>query len=209
MPFITFEGIDGSGKSSLLDNFASELKSRDLPVEITREPGGSILGRDLRKILLQTTGEKPCPEAELLLYLADRAQHVTKKIMPWLKEGKWVLSDRFIDSSIAFQGAGRKISISDVQLLNTFATGGLLPELTVIVDCPIEISGERLEKRLKEKNTELDRFEKEKSDFHQAVRDEYLKLSKTHSRFFVLDGRKTQKELSQEFLNECLRRKIL
>src|SRR5690242_12362135 len=110
MAFITFEGIDGSGKSSLLKNFAVHLKSLGLTVEMTREPGGSELGRELRTMLLKTSGIPPCPESELLLYEADRAQHVAIHIKPWLEKKAWVLSDRFSDSSAAFQGAGRNIS---------------------------------------------------------------------------------------------------
>src|ERR1700677_727879 len=131
MAFLTFEGIDGSGKSSLLKNFADYLKTLGVPVEITREPGGSELGRELRQILLRTQGTPPCPESELLLYEADRAQHVSLHIKPCLEKKIWVLSDRFSDSSLAFQGAGRHIPIEKVNWLNEFATRGLLPDLTV------------------------------------------------------------------------------
>jgi len=209
MAFFTFEGIDGSGKSSLLKNFADHLKALGLPVEITREPGGSELGRSLREMLLKTTGTPPCPEAELLLYEADRAQHVAVHIRPWLEKKVWVLSDRFGDSSLAFQGAGRKIPQEKVKWLNEFATGGLLPDLTVIVDCPVEVSLARREKREKEANTKPDRFEKETAIFHQAVRDEYLKMAKTHSRFYILDGTKNQKAMLEELLLECKKRKFL
>src|SRR6266404_1401263 len=99
MAFLTFEGIDGSGKSSLMKELANYLRSLGLPVEITREPGGSAMGPELREILLRTQGLAPCPEAELLIYEADRAQHVAMKIRPWLDKKHWVLSDRFYDSS--------------------------------------------------------------------------------------------------------------
>jgi dTMP kinase len=209
MAFFTFEGIDGSGKSSLLKNFADHLKGLGLTVEMTREPGGSELGRELRQILLKTTGVPPCPESELLLYEADRAQHVAQHIKPWLEKKAWVLSDRFGDSSVAFQGAGRHIPVEKVKWLNEFATQGLLPDMTIVVDCPVEESVARREKREREANTRPDRFESEISTFHQAVRNEYLKLAKTHSRFFVLDGTKDQKSLLEDLITECKKRKFL
>jgi dTMP kinase len=209
MAFFTFEGIDGSGKSSLLKNFADHLRGLGLPVEITREPGGSELGRELRQMLLKTTGTPPCPESELLLYEADRAQHVAIHIKPWLEKKTWVLSDRFGDSSLAFQGAGRHIPLEKVRWLNEFATRGLVPDLTVIVDCPVEVSNARREKREKEGGTKPDRFEKEVNTFHQAVRDEYLKMAKTEKRFYVLDGTKDQKAMLEELLAECKKRKLL
>lgn len=209
MPFFTFEGIDGSGKSSLLKKFEDHLKGLGHGVEITREPGGSSLGQSLRKILLEVSDTPPCPQAELLLYEADRAQHVTTKIKPWLKQNKWVLSDRFSDSSVAFQGAGRSLKPDDVKWLNTFATQGLLPDVTVIVDCPVEVSQARRQKREKEEKTQADRFELEKTTFHQAVRDEYLKMAKTHPRFLLLDGTKTLDALLNDLVTECQRRKLL
>ena len=201
MPFLTFEGIDGSGKSSLLKAFTDYLKSRGLPVEITREPGGSNIGPELRNILLRTVGQAPCPQAELLIYEADRAQHVTFKIRPLLEKGVWVISDRFADSSIAFQGAGRHIKKEDVQWLNTFATGGLKPDLTILLDCPVELSQARRKKREGEKKVNADRFEMESQEFHQAVRDSYLALAKNEpDRFVVLDAKKTQEVLLKELI---------
>jgi dTMP kinase len=209
MPFITFEGIDGSGKSSLIKNFAAYLGKLGLAVEITREPGGSDLGRDLRELLLKTTGIPPCPESELLLYEADRAQHVAVKIKPWLAKNIWVLSDRFADSSLAFQGAGRNLKIEDVRWLNDFATQGLKPDVTIIVDCPLEIATQRLKKREADLSSAPDRFEKEKHDFHQRVRDEYLKMAKCESRFFVVEGTKNPDVILTDVVNECKKRKIL
>jgi dTMP kinase len=209
MPFFTFEGIDGSGKSHLIKSFAEHLKSRRLTVEITREPGGSELGQELRQMILRTGGTPPCPEAELLLYEADRAQHVATKIRPWLEKNVWVLSDRFGDSSVAFQGAGRHISKDKVSWLNEFATKGLVPDLTVIVDCPVEISTERRKKRELQDHTKPDRMEQEREAFHQAVRDEYLKMAKGEKRFFVLDGTQSPEALLKQLISECEKRKIL
>ena len=209
MPFITFEGIDGSGKSSLIKNFASYLDKNGLAVEVTREPGGSDLGRDLRELLLKTTGVPPCPETELLLYEADRAQHVATKIKPWLEKDIWVLSDRFADSSLAFQGAGRNLKIEDVKWLNDFATQGFKPLMTIVVDCAVEIAAQRLKKREADLSSPPDRFEKEKHDFHQRVRDQYLKMAKGDPRFFVADGTRTPELILDNVIAECKKRGVL
>ncbi len=204
MPFISFEGIDGSGKSSLLENFKIHLKGLGLPVETTKEPGGTQLGKDLRNILLRTNGEAPCPRAELLIYEADRAQHVEVIIKPLLQKGFWILSDRYADSSLAFQGAGRKLDKEKVVWLNSFATSGLVPDLTVLLDCTVEVAETRRASR------EDDRMESEKLEFHQMVRDEYLTLAKHEpKRFLVLDAMKTPKQLFEELLQEVKNRKIL
>lgn len=210
MPFLTFEGIDGSGKSSLLKSFAQHLKDKGLNVEITREPGGSPLGRELREILLRTKGTPPCPQAELLIYEADRAQHVTTVIKPWLAKNAWVLSDRFADSSLAFQGAGRHIPKTDVEWLNKFATGGLSPQMTVLLDCPVEVSDARRKQREQNKNQKADRFENEKREFHEAIRQEFLSLAREHGdRYFVLDAQKTPVELLEGLVKECHKRGLL
>lgn len=206
MPLITFEGIDGSGKSSLMQLLAEHLRGLGESVETTREPGGTPLGQELREILLRTKGEAPCPEAELLIYEADRAHHVQTKIKPLLEKGTWVLSDRFFDSSTAFQGAGRKLKISDVDWLNKFAAQGIVPQLTVLVDCPVDVASDRSQKR-----GAKDRFEVEATHFHKSVRDEFLKLAQTHkSRFFTLSSLgKAPGELLPLLLDEIKRRGLL
>ena len=189
MPFITFEGIDGSGKSSILRLLSERLRALGHKVETTQEPGGTVLGRELREILLRTSGTPPCPETELLIYEADRAQHVKTKIKPLLKDGVWVFSDRYYDSSLAFQGAGRNIKKSDVAWLNEFASMGLKPDMTVLVDCTVGVGKSRMA------NRELDRFELEKKEFHEKVRAEYLLIAAAESkRFFVLNSEKTSPE---------------
>ncbi|MDZ4676160.1 MAG: dTMP kinase [Oligoflexia bacterium] len=204
MPFVTFEGIDGSGKSTLLKLFAQHLKQLGLPVEITREPGGSDLGRELREILLRPEGVPPCPEAELLIYEADRAQHVATKIRPWLDQNIWVLSDRFYDSSLAFQGAGRKLKTEDVIWLNQFATKGLKPALTVLTDCSVDVSQKRRQAR------KADRFENEKTQFHETVRQEFLAIAKKDpERFFIINSEKAPNELLQMLLTEVKKRGLL
>ncbi|MCC6278572.1 MAG: dTMP kinase [Oligoflexia bacterium] len=204
MPFVTFEGIDGCGKSTLLESLGQHLLGQGLTVQKTREPGGSELGKDLRQILLRTSGEPPCPEAELLIYEADRAQHVQTKIRPWLESGAWVLSDRFFDSSTAFQGAGRKIAQEHVTWLNQFATGSLKPDCTVLIDVPVEVSQQR------RKNRRHDRLENEDNTFHESVRRAYLELSKREpKRFFVLDGTKSPQHLTTLLIEELKSRGLL
>lgn len=206
MPFITFEGIDGSGKSSLIGLLAEALRAKGLKVETTQEPGGTVLGKELREMLLRTTGAAPCPETELLIYEADRAQHVQTKILPLLKQDYWVLSDRFYDSSTAFQGAGRKIKKSVVEWLNKFAAQGLKPDVTVLVDCDVEVGQARMAGR-----GEADRFEQEKADFHQRVRKEYLAIAKKEKkRFFVISSENaTPQALAEKTLKEFKKRKLL
>lgn len=204
MPFLTFEGIDGSGKSTLIKKLAEHLKSLSLTIEITREPGGTKLGEELREILLRTKGSAPCPEAELLIYEADRAQHVNTKIRPLLKQNAWVLSDRFYDSSSVFQGAGRKIASKSVEWLNDFASGGLKPDLTFLLDCPVEVSQARRQSR------QADRFELEKTEFHETIRNGFLELAKKHAdRFLVLDATESPDRLLQLAIDELKNRGLL
>jgi dTMP kinase len=204
MPLITFEGIDGCGKSTLLEGLARHLNSLGKSVQKTREPGGSELGQELRLILLRTQGEAPCPQAELLIYQADRAQHVQNKIRPWLDHGDWVLSDRFYDSSTAFQGAGRKIKVEDVLWLNMFASEGLVPDATILIDVPVEVGFKRREKR------KSDRLEKEAVEFHQAVRDGYLQLAKKEKkRFLILNGELSVEVLVKQLLEYLKSRSLL
>jgi dTMP kinase len=210
MAFLTFEGIDGSGKSTLMKLLAEHLKGLGLPVEMTRQPGGTSLGTELRDILLRTKGSPPSPEAELLIYEADRAHHVATAIRPWLQKKVWVLCDRYADSSLAFQGAGRQISKNQVRQLNEFATQGLKPDLTVLVDCPVEVSVKRRQLRQTNEKTKADRFENERREFHQAVRDEFLALAKAEpDRFVVLNSEKEPQSLLTELIQEMKGRKLL
>ena len=134
MSFIVFEGLDGSGKSSLMAALEKELQQRQIQYHHTREPGGTRLSEEIRNMILRKEGPSPLPRTELLLYIASRAQHVEEVIAPKLQSGSWVLCDRFTASSVAFQGGGREIKESDVHMLNTFATGGLQADLTVLLD---------------------------------------------------------------------------
>lgn len=195
MAFIVFEGLDGAGKSSLIQLLVSELKNTGAPHIITREPGGTPLGEELRTILLRTTGEAPVARAELLLYQAIRAQHVEMKIRPALQNKSWVICDRYTASSIAFQAGGRGISEADIVNLNSFSTNQLKPDLFVLLDLPVEESLKRIQKRV-DAGQDKDRFEKEEKDFHERIRSSYLKQAKeAPSDWLVLDARESSETM--------------
>lgn len=173
--FITFEGIDGSGKSTQLRMLASELRLRGREVVTTREPGGTPLGNRLREALLDAQ-EQVDPLAELLLYAADRAQHVRRLLRPALEAGHFVLSDRYADATVAYQGAGRGFPEALIAEVVALATGGLMPDLTLVFDLDVEESRRRALKRARDKNRQ-DRLEAEAADFHRRVRDAYLNIA--------------------------------
>ena len=173
--FITFEGIDGCGKSTQLRMLASELRLRGYEVVTTREPGGTPLGLRLRELLLDCE-EQVDPLAELLLYAADRAQHVRTHLRPALETGHIILSDRYSDATLAYQGAGRGFPAGVVAEVVALATGGLKPDLTLVFDVPIDEGQRRAQKR--ERTGEaLDRLEGEDAAFHARVREAYLKIA--------------------------------
>jgi dTMP kinase len=173
--FITFEGIDGCGKSTQMRMLASELRLRGLEVVTTREPGGTPLGTGVRKLLLDTE-EQVDPLAELLLYAADRAQHVRALVRPALDSGHVVLSDRYADATAAYQGAGRGFPSELISELIALATGGLMPDLTLIFDLTVDESQRRAQHRTR-KGIEKDRLDAEDAAFHTRVRDAYLKIA--------------------------------
>ena len=180
--FITLEGIEGSGKTSSIKSITDLLDSKRISYVVTREPGGSSIGSELRSILLDPKTEISS-EVELLLMLADRKDHVEKVILPNLKTGNWVISDRFMDSSIAYQGGGRKL---DKKMIDSFSKNLSLPnpDLTLLFDVPVEISLSRVKAR-----GELDRFEQEKLDFHNRIREAYLELAEQNvNRIQIVDS---------------------
>ena len=180
--FITLEGIEGSGKTSSIKSITDLLDRKRISYVVTREPGGSSIGSELRSILLDPKTEISS-EVELLLMLADRKDHVEKVILPNLKTGNWVISDRFMDSSIAYQGGGRKL---DKKMIDSFSKNLSLPnpDLTLLFDVPVEISLSRVKAR-----GELDRFEQEKLDFHNRIREAYLELAKQNvNRIQIIDS---------------------
>lgn len=197
MKFIVFEGLDGSGKSSLMSAIEAELAKRSVKTYRTREPGGTPLGEDIRNLILQKkAGHAPTARTELLLYEASRSQHVEEVIMPKLKEGCWVLCDRFTASSIAFQAGGRELSLENVEMLNAFATKNLKIDLTVLLDLSVEESRRRRQKRGVQTGETEDRIESENDSFHQRVREGFLSQARREPEaWLVLDASKTPEEL--------------
>ncbi|HEV2764119.1 MAG TPA: dTMP kinase [Pyrinomonadaceae bacterium] len=178
--FITFEGIDGSGKSTQLRMLASELRLRGREVVATREPGGTPLGTRLREAVLDAQ-EHVDPLAELLLFAADRAQHVRTLVRPALDTGHIVLSDRYADSTVAFQGAGREFPPEVIRQVVALATEGLQPHLTLVFDISVAESAERSKRRARHGES-LDRIDAEEAAFHARVREEYLRIAAAEPR---------------------------
>ncbi len=210
MAFIVFEGLDGSGKTTLMRKLSELLDQRSITHIITREPGGTPLGDELREMILRKSGDTPSPRTELLLYEAGRAQHVDKKIKPALEKKQWVLCDRYTASSVAFQAGGRNLKTSDVEWLNTFATDNLKPHLFVLLDLTVDESIQRREQRELQTNTEADRLESEKRDFHERTRQAYLDESKKEpSRWLVMNASRSPDELFETLVNKLQEMKLL
>lgn len=189
--FISFEGIDGVGKSTQIRLAEEYLRSRGQNVLTTFEPGGTELGQEIRNLLLHRKGDV-AHRAEALLYAADRAHHVATKVRPALAAGQVVITDRYLDSSVAYQGAGRKLSADEVRNISVWAVDGLLPDLTILLDLDASKAAERRETT----GREADRLEREKLDFFEAVRDEFLKLAEAEpDRFLVIDAEASPEEI--------------
>ncbi len=196
--FITFEGIEGSGKGTAIKKTAVLLAELGREVVLTREPGGSALGASLRAVLLDAANTDICPEAELFMYLADRAQHVQQVIRPALEQGKSVISDRFADSTIVYQGYGRGLQVPKLYDLNDIALRGLWPDLTIVLDLDPKVGLERARRR----NAELGltmaegRFEAESLAFHTRVREGYRHWAGEHaSRITLVDASGSEEEV--------------
>lgn len=180
--FVSFEGIEGCGKSTQVDRLLGELTGRRVPCVAMREPGGTPLGQQVRAILLDLANADMTPQAELLLYGASRAQLVRAAIRPAFSRGHVVLCDRYADSTLAYQCFGRGLARATVDAVNDVATDGLWPDVTILLDVPVEVGIGRV-------RGEPDRIEREGLDFHQRVRDGFLALAAASpARFFVLDG---------------------
>ncbi|MFA7400222.1 MAG: dTMP kinase [Sideroxydans sp.] len=192
--FITFEGVDGAGKSTGLDWFADALRQRGIDLLVTREPGGTPLGEQLREILLN---QPMHVETEAMLMFAARREHVEKVIRPALQRGTWVISDRFSDASFAYQGGGRGVPLAKLEQLEQWVHADLQPDLTLLFDIPIEVARQRLSN-----NVSLDRFEQEKGEFFERVRQAYLaRAAKSPQRIAVIHAEKTLNEVQQELSN--------
>ena len=187
---ITFEGIDGSGKTTQAQRTVKHLKRKGFDVIWLREPGGEKASESIRKILLNKDHASMDPLTELLLYEASRAQLTQKVIFPALKKGKIVICDRYSDSSLAYQGYGRGLNKKWVEFLNKISTSGLTPHLTILVDVPVELALKRKARMRKHLKKDKDRIEKEKKSFYQKVRKGYLELAKQNKkRYVVINGK--------------------
>jgi dTMP kinase len=192
--FIAFEGINGCGKTTLHRKVSEFLRSQKVPVVDTREPGGTALGLEVRKLLLEWQGEKKCDRAELLLFAADRAEHVEKVIRPSLAAGSWVLSDRYIYSTITFQGHGRGIPRTWLDQANNLATQGLEPDLVVLLDLDPVTALQRIATRT---GNGKDNFEDEHIEFHSRIRQGFLECAlQSSTPFLVLDASLSPEELA-------------
>ena len=197
--FITFEGIEGCGKSTQAKRLVNRLRELAVPLVFTLEPGGTTVGQKIRRILLDSRNQHLSPLAELLLYAADRAQHVEEVIKPALEQEKWVLCDRFFDATTVYQGYARGLDMKLIVTLNEKASPGIRPDITFLIDCAVEVGLKRALKRNKIQFQEgQDRFEREKKDFHEAVREGYLTMAmEDPERFVVVDGTLKEDELEE------------
>jgi dTMP kinase len=202
--FITFEGGDGTGKTTQLKALESHLTARGKSCIITREPGATSLGHLIRRVLLEVGDQPLAAPTELFLYLADRAQHIQEVIRPAIERGTIVLCDRHTDSTLAYQGYGRGIDLDLLRRLNAMANQGITPDLTLLFDCPVEMGLARTNRRQSESaggETREDRFEREKKEFHERVRAGFLELARAEpKRFSIIDASRPAAEVSQEII---------
>ena len=198
--FITFEGPEGSGKSTQAGRLAVELAGQGVEVVTTREPGGTPTGDLIRGILQHdTSGEPIHAEAEVLLFAASRAQLVHRVIQPALERGAWVICDRYIDSTTAYQGYARGYCVDLIQRINQFATGGLMPDITLLLDLSAADGALRMQARYAANGEQKDRFEREHFSFHERVREGYLTLAKdAPERFCVINAKRNEDEVFGE-----------
>jgi dTMP kinase len=195
--FITFEGIDGSGKTTQLRLLGERLRAEGRDVLETAEPGGTAVGQQIRRILLDAANQALRPTTELLLYFASRAQNVEQAILPALAAGKVVLCDRFTDSTLAYQGYARGLGTDTVLILDRIACQGLVPDLTVLIDLDLETGIARTRTRNAAGETNETRLDEESADFHRRVREAYLTIARQHAdRFRIIDGRGTPRDIA-------------
>jgi len=209
--FITFEGIEGSGKTTQIQLLRSYLERKTYRCRITREPGGCRIGDKIRDILMDSTNESLTSLSELYLIMANRAQHVVEVIEPALRDQRVLICDRFYDATVAYQGFARGMALDLIERLNRTATRGVKPDLTILLDCPVEVGLERARERMEAGNLSWreGRFEGERGDFHQRVRDAYLTIAKAEPhRIKVADGSRDEHTVEREirqFVNPFLK----
>ena len=194
--FITFEGGEGSGKSTVMKDVAARLTKEGYKLVLTREPGGTPIAEEIRNVILDKDNTRMDPRTEALLYAASRRQHLVEKIWPALERGEIVLCDRYLDSSLAYQGGARGLGVDEVLSINMFATEGEYPDLTLLFDLEPEEGLKRIEKN---KGREVNRLDLEKLEFHKKVRDNFHALAKKYStRYVVIDASKPLNEVEDE-----------
>ena len=203
---ISFEGSEGSGKSSQIARLAARLQRMGRNVVTVREPGGTEIGEQIRNIIVHNSkGDEMCPETELLLFAASRAQLVREVIAPALMRGAIVLSDRYLDSSTVYQGIGRNLAADPVNQINRFAVGNVMPDLTIVIDVPTKVGLARIHQRASDLP---DRMERENIDFYNKIREGYLVLAKgLPGRFIVVDGTKDE-ETTQRRIWEAVKPRL-
>ncbi len=202
--FITLEGPEGSGKTTAIKYAVSELKKRGYEIVQTREPGGTPISEQIRDVILDKDNKAMDPRTEALLYAASRRQHLVEKIWPALEEGKIVICDRYLDSSLAYQGVGRNIGMKNILDANLFATEGTWPDLTILFDIEPEVGMQRIAAN---SNREVNRLDLEEMEFHKKVREAFLKLAKKYKkRYVVIDASKPLEEVEKEVLDIILKR---
>ena len=200
-PFISFEGIDGSGKTTQLGLVENHLRSLNIEVVVAREPGGTEVGESIRQILLHSKTARLQPISELLLYYASRHQNLCQNILPALQAGRWVLCDRFADASLAYQGYGRGIDLQFIQQLNRAVVQQRQPDLTVLIDIDPALALSRARERNRQNVVDETRFEKESLEFFHRVRQGYLKIAQTEpERVRIVSGNLSIEEVHQEIL---------
>lgn len=200
VPFITFEGIEGSGKTTQIQQLAQQLRQRGYQVLQTREPGGCQIADQIRSILLHPDNAAMVSRAELLLYAAARAQHVEEIVQPALNAGMIVLCDRFTDATLAYQGDGRGLDRNLIKQLNQLAAGDCNPDLTLLFDLPVEIGlGRALQRESLQQDSSEGRFERETLDFHQRIKNGYLALAAAEpERFEILDADQPPEQIGRQ-----------
>lgn len=202
--FITLEGPEGSGKTTAVEEAVEILKSKGYQIVRTREPGGTPISEEIRNIILDKKNTDMDPKTEALLYAASRRQHLVQKVWPAIKEGKIVICDRFLDSSLAYQGGARELGIDEVLNINLFATENTWPDLTLLFDIDPEIGLKRIASNA---NREVNRLDLEKLEFHKKVRNTFLELAKRYpDRYVIIDASKSKEEVKQLTLNTIMER---
>ena len=200
--FITIEGPEGSGKTTAVEQAVKKLEEMGYQIVRTREPGGTEIAEQIRNVILDKNNTKMDPRTEALLYAASRRQHLVEKVWPALKEGKLVICDRYLDSSLAYQGGARGLGIENILNINLFATENTWPDLTLLFDLDPKIGLERIGKNA---DREVNRLDLEKMEFHTKVRNTFLELAKRYpDRYVIIDARQSREEVANKTLEVIL-----